>query len=126
MLGVPIYVIDKTIRSYVSGAVVGKYRDKKADDFNIVLRYDYEEQFTLEDFDKISVQSMSGRFIPLKQLADIEFAQAPSQITHLNTDRTATVLADLEFGYTLDPIIATIQEQLDQMEWKEGYSYVFK
>ena len=126
MLGVPIYVIDKTIRSYVSGAVVGKYRDKKADDFNIVLRYDYDDKFTLEDFDKISVQSMSGRFIPLKQLADIEFAEAPSQITHLDTDRTATVLADLEFGYTLDPIIAAIQEQLDQIDWKEGYSYVFK
>lgn len=126
MLGVPIFAIDKTIRSYVSGAVVGKYRDKKADDFNIVLRYDYDDKFTLEDFDKISVQSMSGRFIPLKQLADIEFAEAPSQITHLDTDRTATILADLEFGYTLDPVIAAIQEQLDQIDWKEGYSYVFK
>lgn len=126
MLGVPIHMIDKTIRSYVSGAVIGKYRDKNADDFNIVLRYDYDDEFKLEDFEKISVESMSGRFVPLRQLADIEFAEAPSQITHLDADRTATVLADLEFGYNLDPVIGSIQERLDQMEWKDGYSYVFK
>lgn len=126
MLGVPIHVIDKSIRSFVNGATIGKYRDKKAEEYNIVMRYDFEEQFELEDFNQLTVNSVAGHFIPLKQLADIEFSEAPSLISHLDNDRTATILADLDNGYTLDPVIAGIKTQLDNIEWKEGYNYTFK
>ena len=126
MLGVPVFAVDKTIRSYVNGTNVGKYRDNNAEDYNIVMRYDYEEKFRLEDFDKISVQSVNGRFVPLKQLASIEFAEAPSRITHLDRERTATILADLDNGYNLDPVVDEIQQKLDALDWDEGYSYTFK
>ncbi|MCG8329414.1 MAG: efflux RND transporter permease subunit [Chitinophagales bacterium] len=126
LLGVPVHVVDKTIRSFVNGNTVGKFRDKEGDDYNIVLRYDYDEQFKVEDFDKLNVQSISGRFIPLHQLANIEFAEAPSRITHLDNERTATVLADLDKGYTLDEVIASIDAQLQTIEWEQGYSYVYK
>ena len=126
LLGVPVHVVDKTIRSFVNGNTVGKFRDKEGDDYNIVLRYDYDEQFKVEDFDKLNVQSISGRFIPLHQLANIEFAEAPSRITHLDNERTATVLADLDKGYTLDEVIAGIDAQLQTIEWEQGYSYVYK
>lgn len=126
LLGVPIHAIDQTIRSFVSGAKVGEFRDTEGEDYNIVMRYHFEERFQLEDFDKISVQSLSGRFVPLKQVADIEFEEAPSRITHLDGERTATILADLDKGYSLDPVINAIQTDLDQIDWKEGYSYTFK
>ena len=126
MLGVPTHVVDKTIRSFVNGSAIGKFRDKDGEDYNMVMRFDYEEQFRLEDFDKISVQSVSGRFIPLKHLTDVEFAQAPSRITHLDSERTATILADLEKGYTLDEVINAIDGQLQQMDWEDGYSYIYK
>lgn len=126
MLGVPIHVIDKSIRSFVNGATIGKFRDTNADEYNIVMRYDFDEQFKLEDFNQLTVASVSGHFIPLKQLADIEFSEAPSIISHLDNDRTATILADLDNGYTLDPVIAGIRTQLDQINWEEGYSYTFK
>lgn len=126
MLGVPLHVIDKSIRSFVNGATVGKYRDKSAEEYNIVMRYDFEEQFELEDFNQLTVNSVAGHFIPLKQLADIEFSEAPSLISHLDNDRTATILADLDNGYTLDPVIAGIKTQLDNIDWKEGYNYTFK
>ncbi|MCB0568754.1 MAG: efflux RND transporter permease subunit [Phaeodactylibacter sp.] len=126
MLGVPIHVVDKTIRSFVNGTEIGTFRDKGGDDYDIVMRYDYDEQFRLEDFDKISVPSLSGAFIPLRQLTDIEFAEAPSRITHLDNERTATVLADLEKGYTLDEVVGRVDSKLKQIDWKEGYSYVYK
>ncbi|GJM31037.1 MAG: multidrug transporter AcrB [Saprospiraceae bacterium] len=126
MLGIPIHTLDQTIRSFVNGAPIGKFRDADAEEYNIVMRYDFTETFRLEDFDKITVKSLSGRFIPLKQLADIEFSEAPSRISHLDNQRTATVLADLEKGYNLDDVIQAVQVQLDQIEWAEGYNYVFK
>lgn len=126
MLGVPVHVVDKTIRSFVNGSVIGKYRDKDGEAYNMAMRFDYDEQFRLEDFDKISVQSLSGRFIPLKHLAQVEFAEAPSRITHLDSERTATVLADLKNGYTLDEVINNIDAQLQQLDWEDGYAYTYK
>lgn len=126
MLGVPIHQIDMTIRSYVNGNKIGEFRDKNAEEYSMVMRYDYVDKFRLEDFDKISVKSLSGRFIPLKQLADIEFAEAPSLITHLDNDRTATILADLDKGYNLDDVVKDIKFRLDALQWAEGYSYTFK
>lgn len=126
MLGVPVHQIDMTIRSYVNGSKIGEFRDKDAEEYGIVMRYDYTDKFRLGDFDKISVKSVSGRFIPLKQLADIEFAEAPSLITHLDNDRTATILADLDKGYNLDDVVNAVKARLEQMEWAEGYDYTFK
>ena len=126
MLGVPTHVVDKSIRSFVNGSAIGKFRDKDGEDYNMVMRFDYEEQFRLEDFDKISVQSVSGRFIPLKHLAHVSFAEAPSRITHLDNERTATILADLKKDYTLDQVIHDIDRQLQQLDWEDGYSYVYK
>ncbi|MCR9288442.1 MAG: efflux RND transporter permease subunit [Bacteroidetes bacterium] len=126
MLGVPIHIIDKTIRSFVAGSAIARFRDKDAEDYDIVMRYDYEDRFKLEDFDKIKVKSYSGKFIPLRHLANIEFKEAPSQISHYNMERTATVLADFQDNaYTLDDRITAIDEQMKQLNWEEGYSYMY-
>jgi multidrug efflux pump subunit AcrB len=126
MLGVPVFAVDNTIRTFVNGSTIGTYRNTDGDDFPIVMRYAFDEKFQIEDFDRISVQSVSGRFVPVKHLAGIEFEEAPSRISHLDYDRTATVLADLGQGYTLDPVVNSIREELDEMDWENGYSYEFK
>jgi len=126
MLGIPVHVVDQTIRSFVNGATVGTFRDKEGEDYNIVMRYDYEERFKLEDFERLSVPSVTGSFVPLQQITTVEFSEAPSRITHLDNERTATVLADLDQGYTLDEVINNIDQQLQKLEWAPGYSYVYK
>ena len=92
----------------------------------MVLRYDEGEDFLIEDFQKLQVQSMSGRFIPLRQLAVMEFREAPSRITHLDTERTATVLADLKNGGQLLSVVSDLEKDLDQLNWGSEYSYTFK
>lgn len=126
MLGVPTHLVDKTIRSFVNGSTIGRFRDKDAEEYNIVMRYDFEDRFRPKDFEKISVRTISNRFVPLKQLANLEFAEAPTKIAHLNTDRVATILADVSDGYTLDEAVASLSTRMDEMDWKEGYSYEFK
>ncbi len=124
--GVPVHVVDKTIRSYVNGSTIGKLRNKDAEEYNVVMRYDFDEELKLEDFDKISVRSLANQTIPLKQLARMEFAPAPTQIGHLNTDRVASVLGDVANNFTLDEVVNDLSAKLDQLDWEEGYSYEFK
>lgn len=126
LFGVPIHQVDKTIRSFVNGATIGELRDDNAEEYKVVMRYDFDEKFRLEDFDKIQVRSLANQDVPLKQLASMEFALAPTQIAHLNTDRVASILGDVAQGYTLDEVVADLSASMDQLDWEEGYYYEFK
>ncbi|MEM9821581.1 MAG: efflux RND transporter permease subunit, partial [Bacteroidota bacterium] len=126
MLGVPTHVVDKTIRSFVNGSTIARFRDEDAEEYNIVMRYDFEDRFKAEDFEKLTVSTQTNRFVPLKHLANLEFSEAPTMIAHLNTDRIATILADVKDGYTLDDAVAALTSQMDQLDWEEGYYYEFK
>lgn len=122
--GVPIAEIDKTIRTAINGISVSKFRDKEGKEYQIVLRMPQGENITPEDFNNIFVRSLSGRLIPLKQLASIEFTQAPSIIKRFDLDRTALVTADLEKGAILDDVMKPVLKQLESYPIPKGYDYV--
>lgn len=125
LFGVPLFTVDKTVRSFVNGNTVGIFRDTDGEDYNIVLRYEKGEDFELSDFDRISVPTATGNFLPLRQVANITFVESPGLIEHYDKQRVATVLADLGNGYNLDDVIGDIDEQLQQLEWADGYSYTY-
>ena len=121
--GVPIYEIDKTIRTAINGVSVSKYRDKKGDEYDIVLRLPFEEEIKVSDFDKIYVKSLSGRLIPISQLAKIEFKLAPGLINKYNLTRTGLITADLVKGANIDEIMNPIVQQLDEYPFPKNYNY---
>jgi multidrug efflux pump subunit AcrB len=125
LVGVPLFTVDKTIRSLVNGNAIGVYRDTEGEDYNIVLRYAAGQDFQLADFDQIYIPAATGTFVPLRQLADIQFAESPGRIEHYDKQRVATILADVDKGYSLDEVIATVDAQLEQEEWAAGYSYTY-
>jgi multidrug efflux pump subunit AcrB len=125
MLGVPVVEIDRTIRTCISGIPISKFRNKEGEEYNIVLRLPTEKQISIADFDKIYVTSLSGRAIPLKQLASIEFMEAPGVITHFDLDRCGTITADIIKGYELDDVVEQLDVQLRAYPWPEGYNYKF-
>jgi multidrug efflux pump subunit AcrB len=123
MLGVPMIEIDRTIRLAINGMPVSKYRDAEGREYSIVMRLPIETEITLEDMDRIYVNSLSGQMIPLKQLASIEFQKASSLINRFNLERNATVLADLKKGITLDEVIQPVINELDNYPFPDGYGY---
>jgi len=125
LLGVPVVEIDRVIRACVAGLQVTSYRDSEGNDYNIVIRMPAGEEIAIADFDKIHVQSLTGKIIPLKQLAGIEFRKSSGQITHYNMDRNATITADILKGYNLNDIAKVIDGQLVDYPWPEGFRYKF-
>ncbi len=123
MLGVPIHEIDRTVRIALSGATVSKHIDKEGREYNIVVRMPFDERITLADMERIYVSSLSGKQIPLKQFASIEFKKAPSLITRYNMERNASIQADLMKGYNLDDVLNPIIEKLNNYPFPQGYSY---
>jgi multidrug efflux pump subunit AcrB len=125
MLGVPLYVIDRTIRTAITGAAISDFRDEEGNVYDIVLRLPIQDRPRLEDFDRIYVKSLSGRSIPLKQLARLEFREAPGIITHFDMERNGTITADVKKGYSLDEIVERLNTEFRDYTLPADYHYTF-
>ena len=102
---------------------ISKFRNQDGEEYNIVMRLPFEDEIRMSDFEKIYVKSMSGKIIPLRQLASIEFKKAPSLITRYNLSRTALITADLEKGANLDEIMNPVIQKLNEYPFPNGYTY---
>ena len=121
--GVPIYEINKTIRIATNGYAISKYHDKTGEEFNIVIKQKVNKKYSINDFEKIYVKSLSGKMIPLKFIADIQFKKAPSTITRYGFKRTAKITADIKPDANIDKIMNPIIKRLKEIKFEQGYSY---
>jgi multidrug efflux pump subunit AcrB len=125
MLGVPIYEIDRTIRTAITGMPVSSFRDVDGNEFDIVLRLPLQDRIRLEDLDRIYVSSLTGRQIPLNQLVRLELKEAPGIITHFDMDRNGSLTADIRKGYNLDEIVASLDARFQSYPIPADYEYRF-
>jgi len=125
MLGVPVFEIDRTIRTALTGTAISEFRDEEGREYNIVLRLPFNDRPMLEDFDRIYVTSLSGRSVPLKQLARLEFREAPGIMTHFDMDRNGTITADLKKEYSLDEIVTRLNRKFSDYPIPADYQYTF-
>lgn len=123
MYGVPIYEIDKTIRTAVNGLVISTFRDKEGKEYDIEMRMPTGQEFTVSDFDKVYVKSLSGKIIPLNQLARMEFKKEPGQISRFDLQRSVILSGYVGKGAVIDDIMAPIISELEAYNWPAGYSY---
>ena len=123
MLGVPLVEIDRTIRASVAGLAVSKFRDEKGKEFNIVVQLPVFDKTKLEDLNQVYVASVTGAQIPLMQLAALEFKASPLVINHYNMERSVTITADVERGYSVESVTGQITDKLDNLTWSRGYRY---
>ncbi|MCJ7679253.1 MAG: efflux RND transporter permease subunit, partial [Candidatus Aminicenantes bacterium] len=124
MLGIPLVEIDRTIRAGISGLPISRFRDKEGKEYDIVVRLPIGEKPRVEDFDRITVTSMTGSPVPLNQVAALSFQSGPDQIEHYNFNRTVTITSDVDLGFATDQVNRTVIERLDRYNWPKGYGYL--
>jgi multidrug efflux pump subunit AcrB len=125
ILGVPIFEIDRTIRATVAGMPVSTFRGEEEKDYPMVLYLSHDNKISIEDFSRIYVKSLSGAMVPVSQLASLELIQGPGVITHYNMERSATITADIIKGYSLDEVVASIEEEFRNYQFPDGYTYKY-
>lgn len=123
MLGIPLFQIDKAVRAAVAGIQIDDFRDEHGKEYAMVLRMPEGDSVSLADFRKVYVKSLSGNMIPLMQVADVQFAQGPSEMRRFNHERTALITADLRKGASLDAALQNVLVELESYDFPEGYSY---
>ncbi len=124
-LGVPTSSIDQTIRVALAGYQVGTYSDPDKDDndYDIIVSVPRAKDATLETLEGIFVDNVAGQAIPLSQLASLEFEVSPSNIYHIDKERTVSVNSFVQKGYSNDEVINAVIEQMDKFPFPAGYSY---
>lgn len=124
-LGVPTSSIDQTIRVALAGYQVGTYSDPDKDDndYDIIVSVPRAKDATLETLEGIFVDNVAGQAIPLSQLASLEFEVSPSNIYHIDKERTVSVNSFVQKGYNNDEVINAVIEQMDEFPFPAGYSY---
>ncbi len=123
LLGIPLVEIDRTVRASMAGLPIATYRDPSGDEHDIVARLPIEDRPGMADFDRISVASMMGASIPLRQVADVELEAVPTQIDHFNLERTTTITSYVQNGYSDFELTDQIIEEVDAYDWPAGYRY---
>jgi multidrug efflux pump subunit AcrB len=123
-LGVPMSDIDRTIRMAITGLPVGKYRmENSDDDYVINVTIPRMNKQTMDVFDKIYVNSVTGASIPLNQIAQVEFRTSPNGINHYDKDRYTTITSFLKTGFNTTEVTKGLIQKLDSMQFPRGYHY---
>lgn len=125
VLGVAEAAVDQMTRLAFAGLEAGSFRESDGDEYAITLRLPRGERATLAHWLPLVVPSSSGRYVPMSQLATLEFESAPPLIQRYNRERTVTVTSYVKTGYLTDRVTKAVDAQLAQEPWPTGYRYEF-
>ena len=125
MLGVPNAEIDRAVRLAFAGLNVSRFRESDGDEYNIQLTLPREERASLENWKRIQVQAASGQYVPIGQVATLEFTSAPPVIQRFNRERSTTVTSYVRTGYNVDRLTKQAEAKLSKMNWPAGTRWSF-
>jgi multidrug efflux pump subunit AcrB len=123
LLGVRMADVDRTVRAAMTGLTVAQYQDAEGEDYDIVVELPRPGRARMSDFDRIAVASMTGRHVPLRQIARVELKAEPTRIDRFETERAVTITSDVDAqaGYSAVDVTQAVVDQLDAAEWPAGY-----
>ncbi len=89
--------------------------------YDLLVRIDPSLVKTAESFGKLKIKTLSGAFIPLRQVADISFGMGPNTINRENVSRRIVIQCNVQ-DRDLGNFITEVQEEIDaHVEIHEEY-----
>lgn len=124
-MGVPSVNIDRTVRMALAGVDLGTYSDPATDDDDYTIRMSVDRPSfpDLSVFNKVYVNNIKGGAVPLSQLASLHLESSPSNINHINKDRTVSVNSFVKSGYQNDRVIKAVDKAMKDVTLPQGYHY---
>jgi multidrug efflux pump subunit AcrB len=113
-LGITSQVIAQASRTILSGSTIGQYRegDKLID---IVLRQPLEERNAITDLGNAYLPTVSGRSVPLTQIAKVSFDWEPGVLWREGRNYAVTVQGDVAEGVQGATVTAQVWPQMQAL-----------
>lgn len=125
LLGVAEAEIDRAVRLAFAGLNVSKFRQGNGDEFDIQIALPRGDRATLDNWPKIQVQAAMGAYLPIAQVARLEFESAPPVIQRFNNERSVTVKAFVRDGFNVDKLTKRTEAELNKVAWPAGTRWEF-
>lgn len=114
-LGVSTQSLSRQLQMLISGAPITTYRENDRS-IEVVARLDRTESAAIERLPDLMIQTQSGRFVPVAQLARVEYQPEESIIWHRNRLPTITVRADAADGVQASDISIALWPAMQALE----------
>lgn len=111
--------ISNEVRQRISGVDAGNYTEN-SEEVGVRLYIDEDEIHSVNDFQTIYFQTMSGSLVNFYDVASIETQEGISTISHIDGDRVITLSADVDPDYNTTEIMATFEENVADIQVPKG------
>lgn len=125
LLGVPEAAVDQATRLAFAGIDVTSFREADGDEYNLTLTLPRGDRATLTNWTRLHVPTISGAYVPIGQVARLEFAAAPPLIQRFNRQRTVTLTCQVQAGFLTDNVTRDLSTRLAKLDWPRGYRFEF-
>ncbi|MCP4727061.1 MAG: efflux RND transporter permease subunit, partial [bacterium] len=120
--GISVLTLASTMRSSIEGNIATRYRiGNKEYDVRIQLGETYRE-FADQIMD-ITIKK-EDNYIPLTELARVEFSEGPTSIARKDKKRMVSITGDF-VNRSMGDVVADIRAETDNFELESGYSVTF-
>lgn len=116
-----------SLQTTLSGMDIGDYRDLDGN-IPIMMTNLEREHISVHDLESINIFSqMTGKNVPLIQVASIDVDWQIAKIFRKDLNRTITVTCDAQSGYTASDLTKELMPYMQETQdnWKPGYTYSF-
>jgi multidrug efflux pump subunit AcrB len=128
MVGITNYEVAQLVRMAINGTTVTslKQDDIKKDSLPIIMKLPDEQTKDSSSIGNIFITStVTGKNVPLKQIADITTEKSLSKIMRRDGERTITVGMFVEDGYESDEVLDEVMSQMSTLQLPSGYTLAY-
>lgn len=115
---------DQTIRASLTGLTIDEVSFDNGEDYPLVVRMPFDKTPSISDFNKVYFATPSGGQVPLRQVANIHFQAASTEILHGNLNRYTSVYAGVIDADEAVPITVALLDTINTLHLPQGYSIV--
>jgi multidrug efflux pump subunit AcrB len=124
LLGVQVLDIDRVVRLGLAGVSAGRIQDADGEAYDVTARLARIGRATPDAVQQLYVPSQTGAQVPLMQLATLTFERIVPRIEHFDTQRSATVTAQVRTGFNTDRLTRAAMDSLGTWRMPAGYRWV--
>ena len=120
--GVSTATVAMLTRSFLTGTVASKYREKD-EEYDIRVKLAEADRSNVEKVGTLLIKA-GDNMVPVAELATVSYDEGPTQVVRKNRQRMVTVSANIARG-SLGGLVGQIRGKTDQLDVPSGYRIYF-
>jgi HAE1 family hydrophobic/amphiphilic exporter-1 len=124
-LGVTSQTAASSLRTAVDGSIATQFRQPGQDSVDIRLQTTEAFRSSPDNLASLPILSNTGQLVHLGQIGTIVEGSAPTQINHVDRERSVTISASAS-GLTVGTVSQNIKDRLSAIELPPGYSISYQ